>query len=531
MAHKIIDESGNVLKHDGKEVWGIDFDIELKQTADDTDERRIISMIGSTPSVDRDNDIIVQSGWDTKAFKNSSPVLWAHNHSIPAIAKITKFNKTKDALTFDEIEFPKEGVSAFSDMIFELIKGGFLKAGSVGFLPIKSETRERTEEEEKNEPQSFCPPTKFLKQELLEFSIVNVGSNRDALVTHLGQKGFKTNGKIKIESEEGKEISVDVTEFLNKLLCEDKRVIPHKKYPLDPEESEWNGPEERREADVPALRLISTWFDAEKPEVKSSYKLPHHRAQGHNTVLRGVRAAMGALLGARGGVDIPEGDRKGTHSHLAAHLREFDKEVPEFRVYEDVELKEMFPEEIEGKNLKKEASIEDANFCPASDFRYEFIKADVCDKYYREMVLIDGSAEKSAILMWGEKEGSKDLMLSARFHKEHWTEKDAREYMLNNYPEHVAEHLKVITDNSLNAEILRLKDGGFLFDFNPTKEAIKNDTRYSVEFTSSTERCGEANLQEWDEESKEWKTIQTIKIQDIEQKAGAVLNKANKNKQ
>lgn len=187
---------------DGHDIYGLDFDMSVKSVKKESDGSRILSMIGSTPNVDRDGDTISQKGWVTKHYKKNSVVQWAHDHKIPAIAKVNKFSVDGAALTFDEIEFPKEGVHPFADMIAELMASGFIKSGSVGFMPIKSEKREMTDKEKENEPDYLCQPVDFIKQELLEFSICNVGSNRDALVTHLGEKGFKTTGKIKIDGTE-----------------------------------------------------------------------------------------------------------------------------------------------------------------------------------------------------------------------------------------------------------------------------------------------------------------------------------------
>lgn len=77
------------------------------------------------------------------------------------------------------------------------------------------------------------------------------------------------------------------------------------------------------------LRKIHAWVDPDgDPESKSSYKLPHHTPDGR-VVLRGVQAAMAALMGARGGVDIPESDRQGVYNHLAKHYEQFGEEPPE----------------------------------------------------------------------------------------------------------------------------------------------------------------------------------------------------------
>jgi len=134
-----------------------------------------------------------------------------------------------------------------------------------------------------------------------------------------------------------------------------KGVIGFRDLGKAPIETSWDGPEERRKASIEDLRIISTWFDNQKPDVKSSYKLPHHKANGqHSAVFRGVAAAMAALLGARGGVDIPSGDRRGIYNHLVKHYKQFDKEAPAFKNYSDKELEKMFPEYFTEDDLTEE---------------------------------------------------------------------------------------------------------------------------------------------------------------------------------
>jgi hypothetical protein len=68
------------------------------------------------------------------------------------------------------VEFPPRGMYEFADTVFDMLKGGFLNATSVGFRPIEFED------------DHFRKGKNYLKQELTEFSIVPIPSNPDALV-------------------------------------------------------------------------------------------------------------------------------------------------------------------------------------------------------------------------------------------------------------------------------------------------------------------------------------------------------------
>ena len=91
------------------------------------------------------------------------------------------------------------------------------------------------------------------------------------------------------------------------------------------------------------FKQVHTWFDdsdGSTPEVKSAYKLPHHKIVDDEvkTVWRGVTAAMSRLM--QQNTQIPDGDRRGCYNHLSRHYREFDEEPPEYGRYSDEEIAE-----------------------------------------------------------------------------------------------------------------------------------------------------------------------------------------------
>jgi len=298
-------------------------DIEIKSISD---EERTLEAVASDETKDRYRDIIRADGWDLKNFKKNPVLMFGHDYRQPPIGKVIDIGVRDKKLVF-KAKFATAEEYPFADTIFKLYKGGYMKAFSVGFYPKEWKDLEDGGRE-------------YLKQELLEISAVPIPANPSA-VTMAVEKGV-------ISEEEAAEVF--------------KGVIPYKKYPLADPDTPWDGPKEVAAADVAKLKKMCAWYDSEKPDVKSSYKLPHHRASDLYTVWRGVRAAMAALLGARGGVKIPESDRKGVYNHLAKHYRDFGKEPPEFKEYSEAELIGMeltwAIEDIEGKLERKFAELQ-----------------------------------------------------------------------------------------------------------------------------------------------------------------------------
>jgi HK97 family phage prohead protease len=295
----------------------LDFDI--RQVGAPAD--RTLEFVGSTPDVDRYGDVIETEGWELDNYLQNPVFLWAHDYKQPPIGKAVQVEKTPRGLVF-RIRFAEPEVYPFADTIFKLYLGGYLKATSVGFRDLEREPL--TDKEGKQ------TGWRYKRQELYELSAVPVPANPNALMMAV-QKGVVNPREV--EEVMGVPYEADLVEE-----ADIKGVIPFKSYPTEPEDAPWDGPAEIKAAEVADLKVICAWFDSENPDIKNSYKLPHHRAKGYKVVWRGVAAAMAALMGSRGGVNVPEEDRQGIYNHLARHYAQFDKEPPELKAYTPVDL-------------------------------------------------------------------------------------------------------------------------------------------------------------------------------------------------
>lgn len=129
---------------------------------------RKMSFTISTAAVDRDGDTIDPKGWDLGSYSKNPVVLWAHDYSKPPVGKAVNIKSTEHGLQAD-VEFLPQGMDPFADMIHDMCKGGFLNATSVGFRGMEYDEAQGRKGYD------------FKKQELLEFSIVPVPANPEAL--------------------------------------------------------------------------------------------------------------------------------------------------------------------------------------------------------------------------------------------------------------------------------------------------------------------------------------------------------------
>jgi len=135
-------------------------------------EDRSVDFVISTGALDRYNSTIAVDGWQTENFEKNPVVLWAHDDSIPAIGRAANVRVEGGRLK-SRATFAERDVHPLADTVYQLIKGRFIGAASVGWIPLEYKFVDDSD-------RGFG--IDFLEQELLEWSVVNIPANPDCLV-------------------------------------------------------------------------------------------------------------------------------------------------------------------------------------------------------------------------------------------------------------------------------------------------------------------------------------------------------------
>lgn len=127
----------------------------------------------STEDVDRQGDIVRATGARLENYLKNPVVLWAHDYGEPPVARALSVEIIPGKGLKARFQFPEWGTSARADEVRRLWAAGFLNATSIGFQPITAQPL--------GDRNDFWGPQEFVEWELLEFSIVPVPANQDAL--------------------------------------------------------------------------------------------------------------------------------------------------------------------------------------------------------------------------------------------------------------------------------------------------------------------------------------------------------------
>lgn len=286
----------------------------------DVDGRTVVGLASIFGIVDDGGDVVHKGAFKrtishraTASNRKRVRHLWQHDGMRPPIAHISNLQEVgKDALPQELLaDFPDatgglEVTRSYletqrAEEVLAGIKAGAINEMSFGFDPVKWNF------EELDEGGQLLRHLKELR--LWDTSDVLWGMNRATL----GVKSalpFKDTGTADEGADWSKPTLGDFTE------------------------DSWD---DLSDAEKRRIAAHYAWASQMPPESFGDLSLPHHlpgRSGVGKAVWRGVAAAMAALLGARGGVDIPDGDRKAVYNHLKKHYAQFDKEPPDYKLVE-----------------------------------------------------------------------------------------------------------------------------------------------------------------------------------------------------
>ena len=270
--------------------------VKVKGVDEDTST---LEAIFSTEDEDRHGDIVRQN-WDLKQFKKNPVILNSHNYwsATDVIGKAEKIS-VKNGQLEGKIKFAVEE-NPIAKIVFDLYKGGFLNAFSVGFIP-----------------KEFSDKGEILKSELLEISAVSVPANAYALAKSAGinlkplfkdiMKGLEDDEEIDEDlDDEEEEEGADEGLEAKKEEEEAPEAEENEEEEKEPEETE----EEKEQARIDAENAIKEEEDKKKREEEEKVEeevkenidkmLKLVQATGEKlkaeTLREGVRADVARLL-------------------------------------------------------------------------------------------------------------------------------------------------------------------------------------------------------------------------------------------
>lgn len=170
-------------------------DMVVKEPESESDGIGTVTGVIVSDAVDRDGEVIIPKGVNLGEFRKNPVVLFGHDRHSPPIGKAEwiKFKKNINSIVakviFADTDMGKE--------IFNLFKGGFMKAFSVGFNPFSKgcDFGRPTDDEIKERSDLKNVSTIFRKIDMVEFSAVPIPANPEALAFAVG-KGLKISDRL-----------------------------------------------------------------------------------------------------------------------------------------------------------------------------------------------------------------------------------------------------------------------------------------------------------------------------------------------
>lgn len=153
-----------------------DLNVELRETTQEMLDNRQVEFVISSESVDAHGTVFRMSGWDLSRFNSNPVVLYGHRSSSgdpdDVIGSGEVFKEDKELI--GRVTFEDGDNNPKAEKVYQKVLNNLIRMTSIGALVHGYEWGDK---ERGEDPDVLY----FTKQELVEFSIVPIGSNPDAL--------------------------------------------------------------------------------------------------------------------------------------------------------------------------------------------------------------------------------------------------------------------------------------------------------------------------------------------------------------
>jgi hypothetical protein len=229
----VVEETDEALEHIEIDNSRIDGEKHLSfgicKASDINEEERTVVATISTGVVDRDSEVLSPKGVILDSFIDNPVVPWSHQTFDPPIGKAIWIKPGNKRITA-KVKF---AMTERAEEVWQLFKGGFLRAFSVGFRPL--EGHRPTPDDIRKNPDLAEAHFIFTKWELLEFSPVTVPANPEALATAVKSKNISLSDDLKAELHIEVEKAVEVEEIEETVYIPVSEIVPAtKKIEVEP---------------------------------------------------------------------------------------------------------------------------------------------------------------------------------------------------------------------------------------------------------------------------------------------------------
>lgn len=148
----------------------------VRSLSDENIQNREAEFVISTEAVDTYGTVFRNDGWELKRYENNPIVAYGHRTGSdnPDMIIGTSEVRSENGQLIAKLRFEEESVNPLAEKIWRKVKAGTLRMASIGASILEYRYGEQSKGEQKD-------VLYFTRQELLEWSIVPLGSNPEAL--------------------------------------------------------------------------------------------------------------------------------------------------------------------------------------------------------------------------------------------------------------------------------------------------------------------------------------------------------------